>query len=372
MFEIFDKRSWVEIDTKILKKNIDEIKKYLFDNEEMIAVVKANAYGHNDKLFSKELYKLGIKKFAVASLSEAINLREVLDDAVIVILGYTPYSDADKLVKYNLSQAITSIDYLDNLYKHTNGKIKAHIAIDTGMSRIGLNAKDFDFCVKTIERYMDIYDIEGMFTHMASADADDLKSDEYTKMQMERFKPLAEYFKDRIKYIHYKNSSAIIRKLDNMASCVRPGIILYGLYPSDEIKKYIKLEPILSWHSVVTSVRNISKGESVGYNNLFIADKDMKIASVGVGYSDGFRRNMLNKAYVIVNGVRVRVLGRICMDQCMIDVSDVTDVKIGTKVTLIGENHGEYISAEELASIALTNHYDILSNISVRVDRVFK
>ena len=372
MSEIFDRRSWVEIDTKILKNNIDEIKKYLYDNEEMIAVVKANAYGHNDKLFAKELYKLGINKFAVASLSEAINLREELEDALIVILGYTPYYDADKLVQYNLSQTITSIDYLDNLYKYSNGLIKVHIAIDTGMSRIGLNARDFDFCVKTIEKYKDLYDIEGMFTHMASADADDCASDEYTKMQMERFKPLAKYFKDKIKYIHYKNSSAIIRKLDNMASCVRPGIILYGLYPSEEMKQYINLQAVLSWHSVVTSVRNIAKGESVGYNNLFIADKDMKIASVGVGYSDGFRRNMLNKAYVLVNGVKVRVLGRICMDQCMIDVSDVKDVKIGTKVTLIGENQGKYISAEELASIAGTNHYDILSNISLRVDRVFK
>lgn len=373
MSEYLGYRTWLEIDTENLKYNINEIKKHLSNNEEMIAIVKANAYGHDDKLFTKELYKLGIKKFAVASLSEATSVRKGLNDVMILILGYTPYEKANDLVKYNLSQAITSVDYLDNLHKYASSKIKVHIAIDTGMSRIGLNGKNKNECISQIEKYKEYYNIEGMFTHMSCADDDSLDALEFTRMQIERFKPLADYYKDKIELIHYKNSSGIIRDFDFCTSCVRPGIILYGLYPSDEMKSYIDLKPVISWHSVVTSIRDIKKGEYVSYNKLFQAEKDMKIASVAVGYSDGYRRNMTNKTNVLINGVKVKVLGRICMDQMMIDISDVKDVKIGTKVTLIGKNGDLEITAEEVGKIAGTNHYDILSNIStVRVERIVK
>lgn len=365
-------RSWIEIDREKLKYNIDEIKKHLKDGEEIIAVVKANAYGHNDKLFAKELYDLGIRKFAVACLSEAINIREVLDDVMILILGYTPYEKADYLVKYNISQSITSVDYLENLYKYTDSKIKIHIAIDTGMSRIGLNGKKPEECIEQIEKFKTLYDIEGMFTHMSCADDDTSDADEFTKMQIERFKKIATHYKDEIKVIHYKNSSGIIRDFEKIGSACRAGIIIYGLYPSEEMKPYIDLKAITSWYSVVTSVRNVEKGEYVSYNKLFQADKDMKIASVACGYSDGYRRTMTNKVSALINGKKVKVLGRICMDQLMIDVTGIDNVCIGTKVTLIGKDGQEEITASDLAKVINTNHYDILSNISPRVDRIVK
>ena len=362
-------RSWVELSRENIKYNLSQIKKCLFDNEEIIAVVKANAYGHDTQLFSKELYDLGVRHFAVACLSEAIELRKVISDCTIIILAYTPYNQANELVKYNLCQTITSYEYLDNLYKYSDDLINVHIAIDTGMSRIGLSSKDLNKSFEYIDKAFSLYNVLGMFTHLTSADDDSKEADDITSTQIERFKPFLKRYSDSIKFTHFKNSSAIFRRLDNLSNYARCGIILYGLYPASEMEKYIDLKEVLSWYTVVSSVRDVKKGEAVGYNSLFVAPCDMRVASVACGYSDGYRREMTNKAHVLVNGKIAKQIGRICMDQFMIDVTGIEDVSIGSKVVLIGKDGDLEIKASDLASIANTNHYDILSNISKRVDR---
>lgn len=363
-------RSFITINLKNLEYNFNNIKEKTFPNEKMACVIKANAYGHGDKVLAKKYEELGINFFCVASLSEAINIREVLKPtSQILILGYTPYDYLDDILKYDLIQTITSEEYLYNAYKYIKNKIKVHLAIDTGMSRIGLqlNEKIDDNIQFALQNYL----VDGVFTHMSCADCldDDLIS--FTEKQIEIYKYVYNKYNHLIPNFHYKNSASIIRKLPNYGNIVRPGIILYGLNPSDEVKEYIDLKELIEWKSVISSVRTINKGDAVGYGNTYYADKDIKVATISTGYADGYSRSLSNKGYVLINGQRANIIGRVCMDQFMVDVTNIDNVESGMLATLIGKDKDNQITINDIAKLCNTINYEIVCLIAPRVKRIY-
>lgn len=363
-------RSYITINLENLKYNYEKIKECLYENERMACVVKANAYGHGDEVIALELKKLGVNFFCVATLEEGIRLRKRLGEYVkILILGYTPVDYIEDVVKYDLIQTITSRGYMEELYKHSENKVKVHLAIDTGMSRIGLQMNEN--LQKNIIFGLKHYDVDGIFTHVSSADSLVPELCEYSKLQISRFNEVYEDFKYFVYNFHYKNSASIIRKFPSTGNYVRPGIILYGMSPSNEIKDLIDLKPLIEWKSVISSVRDIPEGTPIGYGNTFKSSKNMKVATISTGYADGYNRLLSNKGYVLVNGKKAKVVGRICMDQFMVDVTDIEDVHSGMLATLIGKDGDEEITIDELASLCDTINYEITCSITDRVKRFY-
>lgn len=363
-------RSYITINLSNLKYNYNNIKEKMYPNEKMACVVKANAYGHGDLVIASELEKLGVDFFCVATLEEGINLRKVLNvNTKILILGYTPCDHVDKLIKYDLIQTITSRGYMEEMYKHTSEKVKVHLAIDTGMSRIGLQINEN--LERNIEFALKHYNVDGAFTHISSADSLVTELCDYSQFQMLRFNGVYEKFNSCIENFHYKNSASIIRQFKEIGNYVRPGIILYGLAPSNEISDYIDLKQLIEWKSVISSVRDIPEGTPIGYGNTYKSSKQMKVATISTGYADGYNRLLSNKGYVLINGKKARVVGRICMDQFMVDVTDIEDVHSGMMATLIGQDMNEYISIDELAKLCDTINYEIVCSITSRVKRYY-
>ena len=363
-------RSYITINLNNLKYNLDKIKSKLYPNEKMACVVKANAYGHGDRKIAKELENLGIDFFCVATLDEAIRLRDVLKPTTsILILGYTPYDYVEEVAKYNLIQTITSVRYMKNAYKYANNKIKVHIALDTGMSRIGFQFNDeiddnFKFAFEN-------YIVDGVFTHMSNADYLSNHMTDFTNNQRKKYNEIYSKYKEIIPNFHYKNSASIIRRFDNLGNIVRPGIILYGLSPSDEVKHFIDLKTLIEWKSVISSVRFIEKGSAISYGNTFYAKDDMKIATISTGYADGYNRLLSNKGYVLINGKKANIVGRICMDQFMVDVTNIENVESGKLATLIGKDGDLEITIDDLAKICDTINYEIICSISERVKKFY-
>lgn len=363
-------RSFITISLDNLRYNYEQIKKCLYDNETMACVVKANAYGHGDEVIALELEKLGVNFFCVATLDEGIRLRSVLNkDSSILILGYTPTDYIDDVIKYDLIQTITSRGYMEELYKHSDRKVKVHLAIDTGMSRIGLQMNEnLD---RNIKYAFEHYEVLGAFTHISSADSLVTELSEYSILQIDRFNYVCRKYSDLFKHLHYKNSASIIRKFIPYGNLVRPGIILYGMSPSNEISDLINLKQLIEWKSVISSVRDIPQGTPIGYGNTFKSSKNMKVATVSTGYADGYNRLLSNKGYVLINGKKANVVGRICMDQFMVDVTDIENVHSGMLATLIGKDGEEEITIDELASLCDTINYEVTCSITNRVKKFY-
>lgn len=363
-------RSVVTINYNNLRHNYNQILSKLNANEKMACVVKANAYGHGDKEISKKLEEFGVDFFCVASLSEALNLRSVLKkETSVLIFGFTPYDYIDEVIDNNIIQTITSVEVLENLYKYSSKKIKVHLAIDTGMSRIGLQVNDqldgyIDFALKH-------YDVNGVFTHLSTADCLSEKLKEFSELQKERFKNVYLKYKDIIPNFHYKNSASIVRGFENYGNIVRPGIILYGLDPSDEVSGYLDLKQLIEWKSAISSVRIIKKGDAIGYGNSFVAPKEMKIATISTGYADGYSIFLSNKGRVIINGKFAPIVGRVCMDQFMVDVTDIEDVHSNMMATLIGKEKDCEITVDDIANLYKTINYDVVCAITNRVKKIY-
>lgn len=372
IFMDFLKRTWVEIDLDALKNNYRKILNKC--NAEIIPAVKADAYGHGGVEIASALQSFGNDFFAVSNVAEAIELRENGITGKILILGYTPEEGVEYLLKYDISQCIYSEDYaeiISNKAKTLGGKIKSHLKIDTGMGRIGfvLREEDLDLC--GIERVLNLegLDFEGIFTHFPSADSK-LKNDvEFTKNQYKKFTQTVSVLEEKgykFKIKHCCNSAGLWA-FDNMhMDAVRPGIILYGINPSEDIDVSSDFIPVMSMYSVVSMVKDAYVGDTVSYGRTYTADKKRKIATISAGYADGIPRLLSNKGYVYINGKRAPIIGRICMDQFCIDVSDIEDVKIGDTAEIFGKN----ISVTEVAKIAQTIGYEIICGVTKRVPRI--
>lgn len=365
---------WAEVNLDNIINNINEIKKNI-NAEEIIAVVKANAYGHGAIDVAPILVESGADKLAVATLSEALELREAGIKVPILILGYTDVSFAEMLINNDIEQTVYSLDYAKELSKKAEalGKIaKIHIAVDTGMGRIGFlpNKKSVEEVVE-ISKLINLK-ITGVFTHFSNADEED-KS--YAHNQIEKFNSFINEIEKRevnLGVKHISNSASIIDIEDAHYNAIRPGIILYGYYPSDYINKdKLKLMPALSLKCQVIHVKELPKGEYIGYGRKFRTERDSVIATLPIGYADGYIRGLYGKAQVIINGKLAPVVGKICMDQCMVDVTDIGPVNVGDEVILLGEDNGIKNNADDMAEMLDTINYEILCMIGRRVPRIY-
>ncbi len=367
--------AWAEVDLDALAHNMREVKRLATKGALVTAVIKADGYGHGAKKIAQTLLDNGADRFAIAVLDEGIELRRSGFKVPILVLGFTDKERAEEVVANDLEQACYSWDLAEALSKEASkqGKtVKVHIKVDTGMGRIGLQPNaDSVQLIKRISQLPNLA-IEGIFTHFAVADATDKA---YTEGQYEKFNWICnELEKENVKInVRHCGNSATIIDLPNMhMNMVRAGIMLYGLKPSDEVMlDKLELKQVMSLKVRITHVKEIEAGQSVSYGRRFIAERKSKIASLPIGYADGYTRMLSGKAEALVKGKRVPVVGRICMDQCMIDVTGIENVAVGDEVVLFGKQGDGFIHIDELADKLGTINYEIVCMIGKRVPRVY-
>ena len=368
------KRAYAEIHLDRAKRNIEKIRTLLKGNTELMAVVKANAYGHDDGVLPLYFQSLGIKYFAVSNIHEAENLRKAGVTGEILVLGYTSPEYCKELYDYNITATVVSYEHAEEMSRTAKQPVRCHAAIDTGMGRIGIRTYDETKCADEIEKISKLQNIalEGIFTHLAAADSYDEENVKYTESQRDFFLSVKKILSERgisLKHTHYLNSAGGTFYADSESTLARFGIMLYGLYPDVSLKLPFELEPVMELKAEVGYVNKIKKDSYVSYGRTFCAESDMTLAVLTIGYADGYSRLLSSKAEVLIKGKRVKIVGRICMDQLMIDVTG-TDVKPGDIATLIGIDGDEKITADELASLYGTIGYEVVCGISKRVPRV--
>lgn len=361
------KRSCVEIDLSVLKNNLEVYINSIQKDLNIMAVVKADAYGHGDRVIAKYLFDNGIINFAVSNIDEAIHIREAGVEGQVLILGYTPIDRANDLVKYDITQALLSEEYAEKI-RETGLPIKCQFAIDTGMRRIGLNADDPEECERVIRKYAPLLD--GLFTHLCVADTPE--QDWFTEKQISLFEDVCRRVSDiNLPYCHCLNSAGGLWHHSKVSCFARLGIILYGLKPDYVNTIPDGIEPVMSWKSVVSMVKEVSTGDTIGYGRSFTVDHPMTIATIPTGYADGYPRLLSNKGWVLINGYKAPIVGRVCMDQMMVDVTGIPDVGFETEVVLMGKSGEEVITADNLANLIGTIGYEIVCGINKRVERKY-
>lgn len=364
--------AWIEINLNNISDNLKEIKNSLKEKMKVCCVVKANAYGCGSVEVAKYLENKNIDFFAVSRIEEGIELRNNNINLPILCLGYTDISMIKEAIDKDISITVYDLEYakkIDEIGKKLNKKAKIHIKIDTGMSRLGFLTEDAIHKIKEINKLEKIY-IEGIFTHFAKADEEDKTT---TLIQLNRYKKIIEELNDLqidIPIKHVANSAATIDLNEDLFNMIRVGIILYGYYPSDEVKKDIKLKPCLKLKSAVTNVKILDKNVGISYGHVYKTSEKCKIVTVSIGYADGFNRIQHNPK-VYIKGEILDVVGRICMDQCMVKAPLDMDIEIGDEVTII-DNDIKELSLEENAKRNDTINYEVLCMIDRRVTRVYQ
>ena len=367
---------WAEIDLDALAYNMKNIKA-LAKDKEVIAVVKADCYGHGAVDTAPVFLENGASRLAVAVLTEGIELRNAGIKAPIMILGYTPEYLGEELINYDIEQTVYSLEYAKHLSEvavSLNKKAKIHIALDTGMGRIGFLPNE-----KSLNEVSEIcslpgLDVIGMFTHFSTADE---KNKDYTHEQFDKYMNFAkglEALNINIPLKHVSNSGAIMDMPETFEEldAVRAGIILYGYYPSDEVKKEnLSLKPALTIKARVAHVKEMDENMYISYGRTFKTERKSIIATIPIGYADGYSRLLIPGAKVIVNGKFAPVVGRICMDQCMIDVTESGPVKTGDEVIILGQYGDLKLNADDYAQILGTINYEILCMFKHRIPNVY-
>lgn len=368
--------AWAEINLNNLDFNIKNIKAKI-GQRELIGVIKADAYGHGSIKVAEVLRENGCKTFAVATLHEAITLRDAGAKEEIIIIGLTPSIYADTLVAYDLTPVVCDYENaaaIDAQARAAGKTIQGLIAVDTGMGRIGYLADEIDEAVQDIKKIASLsnFKIKGMFSHMSTADAADktfshLQEEKYNKF----YKAVVSAGID-IPMRTLANSASIMELPTVHFDACRPGIILYGCYPSDEVDiNKLAIKPVMSVKANIIHLKDVPEGFSVGYGRKFISERPSKIATLALGYADGYPRPYSQYAKVLVNGCVAPVAGNICMDQCMVDVTDVPDVKVGDEVIIMGSDGKNTISAEDIAKATGTISYEIVCAFGQRLPKVY-
>lgn len=372
----FYKRAWAEIKLDNLKYNLDVCRSFLKGNTEIVAVVKANAYGHGDTAIAPYLQSQGVNWFAVSNINEAINLRQNGITKEILILGYVMPTEAEELNDFNIIQTVTCYDHAKALSEnaHKGKSVRVHIKIDTGMGRIGLRHNTPKEYADDIERISKLENIkvEGIFTHLSVADTDEKSDISYTDKQINTMLSIKAELDRRhfvLKQFHFLNSAGSTYHSTEKSTLARYGIMLYGLHPNAELELPVPLKPVMELKTIVAHIKTIEAHEYVSYGRTYCSDKPTKVATLAIGYADGYSRLLSSKAQVLINGKRAKVIGRVCMDQTMVDVTDI-DVKVGDTATLFGKDGDQSITADELASLYGTIGYEIICGISKRVPRL--
>ncbi len=371
----FLKRTWAEVHLDRLASNIEQISTICNGSDKIMAIVKANAYGHNDIAIAKHCESLGIKHFGVSNIKEAEKLRHNGINGEILILGYTPCDLANELIENNLIQTVFSSEYARDLSKFAGDrKVRTQIKIDTGMSRIGLDASNTDTCVAEIGELVKLsgISVEGIFTHLSVADSVDEEDRLFTALQKEKLMSIYTDLKGlgiKIDFLHSCNSAGASYTDNSTDSICRVGIVMYGLYPNSDLELPIKVQPVMEIKTVVSMVKTIPEGRSISYGRTKVTDRETKVVTLPIGYADGYPRLLSNKGYVLISGEKAPILGRVCMDQMMVDATGI-DVKTGDIVTVIGTDGDKKITADDLAKQIGTIGYEIVCNVSKRVPRV--
>lgn len=367
-------RMRAEIDLTAIRKNIETMRSYISDDKKLLAVIKANAYGHGAVEVAKALTDLA-DYYGVAFIDEALELRKAGINKPVLILGHTDESLFEALIDYDITQTIYTYEQAKVMSEvaTSKGKLaKVHVKLDTGMNRIGFG------CVnESVEAIVKIsqlpgLDVEGIYTHYYLAD---VKDKTVANLQLERYTQMLQWLEEKgvsFALRHISNSAGIMEMPNEIYDMVRSGIATYGLYPSEEMdKEACVLYPAMQLISHVTHVKMVHKGETIGYGASYTLPEDKMIATVEVGYADGYPRALSNQGRMLVHGEYAPIVGRVCMDQTMIDVSHIPDVKVGDKVVLVGKQGKNSISVEELADMSASFNYEFVCDVNRRVPRVF-
>ena len=351
--------SVLEVSLNNFLNNVEVIQKYVGNSKKIMPVIKANAYGTyiNKRLDIINRFDI----VAVALVEEAIELRELGYDKEIFVLNQPYVEEIDLIIDNNITIGISDISFLKELGSRKDN-VKVHIEIDSGMGRTGV--VDLDSFILEIKKYSNVL-VEGIYTHLSSADEDF----DYTEKQLSFFKECVLKAKDEfsLKYIHSNASNGLLNFKDDICNLVRPGIILYGYESFSGVKDLIDIKPVCKFKSKITFLKEVEEGTSISYSRSFITSRKTKVATIPLGYADGIRRCLSNKGYVVVNGVKAPIIGKVCMDSFMIDVTDL-DVSVGSDVYIFDNDN---IKVEDIASIYDSINYEVISTISVRVPRVF-
>lgn len=365
---------WAEINLNNLIYNIDQIKKKS-GNSEIIGVVKANAYGHGAVEISKVLLNHGINRLAVANIVEAIELRENEIKAPIMLLGISEDYAIDALLEYDVEPTISTYEFAMNLNNKANAlnkTVNIHIAMDSGMGRIGFrkNDKGLEDIIK-ISKLSNLK-IESIFSHFSTADS---KDKSYSLRQLEIYNTFLDKLQEAGVYINKKNlsnSAAIIDLPESHYDYVRPGIIQYGYYPSDEVdKNHFDIKHVLTWKTKIIHIKEVEENEYIGYGQTFKTSRKTVVATLPVGYADGYSRGLSNKGKVIINGQLAPIIGNVCMDQFMVDITDIENVHLGNEVILLGSDGNVKFDADDIAKLTNTISYEVLCLIGRRAPRIY-
>ncbi len=366
-------RTWIEIDKKAIKHNYDIFRNFIGKNIKMLSVVKSNAYGHNLVEFAKEQERLGTDFLGVDSVREALALRKEGIKIPILVLGYTlPEMISEAAIK-DISIAISNFESLSAAIQ-TKEKIKVHIKVDTGMYRHGFYDSDILKVLDKLKKNKHII-AEGLFTHFSMAKDPNYPTN--TKIQTERFKIWQDAFK-KAGYnpiCHTSATSGTLILKDAHCDMVRVGIGLYGIWPSEETKisfeNKFSLKPVLSWKTIVAETKRVKKDSRVGYDGAGVAKKDSIIAICPIGYWHGYPRALSNIGYVLINGKKAKVVGRVCMDIIIIDITDIKNVKVGDEVVIIGKSKNTEITADEISILLGGSTYELLTRINPLIKRIY-
>ncbi len=368
--------AWAEINLSNFDYNIKQIKAKA-DGRKLIGVIKADAYGHGSVKCAEVLRANGVETFAIATLQEAITLREAGATEEIIMLGLTPDMYADVIVDYDITPVVCNAENakaFSDAAKAKDKTVSGLIAVDTGMGRIGYLADDTEFAIEDVKKIaaLENFKIKGMFSHMSTADAADKTYSHEQEAKYNAFYEALTKAGIEIPFRTLANSASIMELPSVYFDAVRPGIILYGCYPSDEVdKNQLSLKPVMSIKANIVHLKDVPENFSVGYGRKYISEKPARIATLALGYADGYPRPYSAQAKVIVNGVVCPVAGNICMDQCMVDVSQVPNVKVGDEVIVMGSDGVNSITADDIANATGTINYEIFCAFGQRLPKVY-
>lgn len=369
--------AWAEINLTNLDYNIKRIREKVGPDREIIGVIKADAYGHGSIMCAKVLRENGVKTFAVATLQEAVTLRKAGTKEDIIMLGLTPDLYADVIAEYDITPVVcdsANAKAISDAAEKMGKTVSGLIAIDTGMGRIGYLADEIETSIEDIKRIeaLSHFKIKGLFSHMSTADAADKTFSHEQEAKYNAFFQALVKSGINVPVRTLANSASIMELPSVYFEAVRPGIILYGCYPSNEVdRNQLSIKPVMSVKANIVHVKNVPENFSVGYGRKYISEKPARIATIALGYADGYPRPYSSQAKVIVNGVVCPIAGNICMDQCMIDVSAVPDVKVGDEVIVMGSDGVNSILADDIAEATGTINYEICCAFGQRLPKVY-
>ena len=366
-------RAWVEIDLDRLKENFRKVKGWVGPDKRILVAVKADAYGHSSVAVSKALAAEGVSTLGVASLEEAIEIKRGGAEVPVLILSPSSFTEVPEIVTEGFTSTVSNIEYarkLSVVARALNKKMKVHVEVDTGMGRTGVNYSGAADFIRQV-RELDSIQVEGIFTHFANAEESDKT---FALEQLKRFTQVLEDLKARsleVPLVHSANSASLLDIRESHFNMVRPGLVIYGMYPSQWVKRQIDVEPVMTFKARVAHLNSIPRGETVSYGRTYTASKDCTVAVVSVGYGDGYSRALSNKGEVLIRGKRFSIVGMVCMDLTMVDVTGHPEIRVGDEVILMGKSGEEEISADELARLSGTISYDVTCSVGPRVPRVF-